>query len=66
MSANLILQLLCRGVSDIFLGHLSKENNYPELAYETVKYLLNKEYGDISRFNLATADRDNLSCRIGL
>ena len=62
MSAKLILQLLCREVKHIFLGHLSKENNYPELAYETVKYELSKEYGDISRFRLKTADRDNLSC----
>ena len=34
-------QLLCRILHDnikrIYLGHLSKENNYAELAYETVK-----------------------------
>lgn len=34
-------QLLCRILHDnlkkIYLGHLSKENNYPELAYEAVK-----------------------------
>nr|MBP3599308.1 MBL fold metallo-hydrolase [Eubacterium sp.] len=30
----------------ILLGHLSKENNYPELAYETVKYELEQEFGD--------------------
>lgn len=34
-------QLLCRVLHDnmkkIYLGHLSKENNYAELAYETVK-----------------------------
>lgn len=29
----------------ILLGHLSQENNYPELAYETVKYELEREYG---------------------
>lgn len=29
----------------ILLGHLSQENNYPELAYETVKYELEQEYG---------------------
>lgn len=27
----------------ILLGHLSQENNYPELAYETVKYELEQE-----------------------
>ena len=34
-------QLLARVLNDhmkaIFLGHLSKENNLPELAYETVR-----------------------------
>ena len=34
-------QFLCRLLHDkvkkIFLGHLSKENNYPQLAYETVR-----------------------------
>lgn len=65
MGARLILQLLGRHVTNVFLGHLSKENNYPALAYETVRYELNKEYGDISRFHLATADRDNLSCQVG-
>lgn len=34
-------QLLCRVLHDnlkkIYLGHLSKENNYPELAYEAVR-----------------------------
>ena len=41
-------KLLCRLLHDctrhIFLGHLSKENNYPELAYETVK--LEISFGD--------------------
>ncbi len=64
MSARLILQLLNSKVKHVFLGHLSKENNYPELAYETVKYELTKEYGDISRFDLRTADRDILSCAV--
>lgn len=39
-------RLLCRlwheGLRCIFLGHLSEENNYPDLAYETVKYELMK------------------------
>ena len=25
----------------VFLGHLSKENNFPELAYETVRQEIN-------------------------
>ena len=41
-----------------FLGHLSKENNTPELAYETVSFIL-KEYGiEIGTyFKLFTAPR---------
>lgn len=66
MSANLILHLLNRKVKHVFLGHLSKENNYPQLAYETVKYELTKEYGDISRFDLRIADRDTLSCAVSI
>ena len=66
MSANLILSLLGRKVKHVFLGHLSKDNNYPELAYETVKYELNKEYGDISRFNLTPAARDIMSCMVNI
>lgn len=32
-------------LKNILLGHLSQENNYPELAYETVKYELEQEDG---------------------
>lgn len=66
MGANLILRLLERKVKHVFLGHLSKDNNYPELAYETVRYELSKEYGDISRFHIATAARDDMSCMVNL
>lgn len=66
MSASLILQLLNCRVKHVFLGHISKENNYPQLAYETVKYELTKEYGDISRFDLRIADRDSLSCAVNI
>lgn len=64
MSAKLILQLLGRKVKHVFLAHLSKENNYPELAYESVKYDLEREYGNISMFDIRTADRDNPSCSV--
>ncbi len=30
-------EILHDGLKYIFLGHLSKENNYEQLAYETVK-----------------------------
>ena len=35
-SVQLLGKLLNDGVRHVFLGHLSKENNYEELAYETV------------------------------
>lgn len=57
-------QLLCRvlhdGMKKIYLGHLSKENNYVELAYETVK--LEIELGDVKYgagdFDIEVAKRD--------
>lgn len=39
-SGRLLCDLVQSGLKYIFLGHLSKENNYPELAYETVRYEL--------------------------
>ena len=36
-SARLINSLLNDNIKGIYLGHLSKENNYDKLAYETVK-----------------------------
>jgi vicX protein len=37
-AGKLISKILHDNIKHIFLGHLSKENNYPELAFETVKY----------------------------
>lgn len=47
----------------IFLGHLSKENNYEELAYETVKLEIDEgdcPYG-ASDFSISVAGRDRMS-----
>lgn len=38
-----VYELLQTGVREVLLGHLSKENNFPELAYETVKGILEQE-----------------------
>jgi phosphoribosyl 1,2-cyclic phosphodiesterase len=38
-----IAELAKKGTKQFILGHLSKENNYPALAYETVKALLTDE-----------------------
>jgi phosphoribosyl 1,2-cyclic phosphodiesterase len=61
-SGKLIEKLLHDKLKYIFLGHLSKENNYPELAYETVKYELgqnedNKKY----HYKMSVANRDTPS-----
>lgn len=37
LSANLVCDLVDDKVKHVILGHLSKENNFPDLAYETVK-----------------------------
>ena len=54
-------QLLRCIVSDklkyIYLGHLSKENNYPELAYETVKVELSDLLGEHRVLRVAHRDK---------
>lgn len=58
-SGRLICRLLDGGLKHVFLGHLSKENNYPQLAYETVKAEIKSDHPDIlDRLNLQVADRD--------
>ena len=37
LSGRLLCDILHDGLKYVILGHLSKENNYAELAYETVK-----------------------------
>ncbi len=64
-------RLLCRLLGDrlhyIFLAHLSKENNYPELAYETVKCQLWEELGlQKLPFQMEVAKRDCPSTLITL
>lgn len=43
-AAELIAGLLHQGLKHIVLAHLSKENNYPELAYETVRQEVQKKW----------------------
>lgn len=55
-------RLLCKLWTDklkyIFLGHLSKENNYPELAYETVRCELLNGGLDQMGYQMKVANRD--------
>lgn len=39
-AANFCVELINKGTESILLAHLSKENNFPELAYETSKGVL--------------------------
>lgn len=58
-SAELINQILNPNLKYIFLGHLSKENNYPELAWETVRLNINMSESPYraSDFDLRVAAR---------
>ena len=62
----LVKSLLNDHIKGIYLGHLSKENNYPELAFEAVKAELtgniySKDYRD---FNIMIANREQCSIAI--
>jgi phosphoribosyl 1,2-cyclic phosphodiesterase len=39
-AGNLITRAIRRGTEIVLLGHLSKENNFPQLAYKTVENIL--------------------------
>lgn len=63
LSGRLLCDILHKDLKYIVLGHLSKENNYPELAYETVK--LEVTLGDVpfsgEDLNLTVAKRSEVS-----
>lgn len=54
----LIGHLMKSGLNSVMLGHLSKENNFPELAYETVIEELHNSNIDSSKINVTVANRD--------
>jgi phosphoribosyl 1,2-cyclic phosphodiesterase len=60
-SADLIYKLINTKLQHIFLAHLSKENNYEELAYETVYSELLNRGCNLSGINVCVAKRDNPS-----
>ena len=63
LSGRLLCSILHDNMKHIVLGHLSKENNFPELAYETVKLevtMSNIPY-DGNQIPLMVADRDKMS-----
>lgn len=50
------------GIKKIMLGHLSKENNFPQLAYETVKSIMGEKSIKVGRdVDLCLAPRSSVS-----
>ena len=45
------------GLKEVMLGHLSKENNFPELAYKTVVEELIESNKDSSKIKINVANR---------
>lgn len=53
-----IAALMKKDLKQVMLGHLSKENNVPELAYQTVVEELLKNNSDINTIRLSVASRN--------
>lgn len=53
--------LMKSGLTQVMLGHLSKENNFPELAYKTVVDELIESKLDFSKIKVDVATRNNPS-----
>ncbi len=60
-SGELISKLVKDDLKQVMLGHLSKENNFPELAYQTVAEELMNANVDMKSIKLDVASRDNPS-----
>ena len=56
-----ISNLIHSGLTNVMLGHLSKENNFPELAYKTVVEELIENKFDENAIKLGVASRTNPS-----
>ena len=54
-----VKELYENGVNNIILGHLSKENNFPELAYQTILNEINTSSCNLP-FCLSVAKRDEI------
>jgi len=52
-----ISELSKHGLKHVMLGHLSKENNFPELAYNTVTEVLSLNNINLNSINLSVASR---------
>ena len=61
MAGKTISELIPTGLKSVMLGHLSKENNFPDLAYKTVLSELNINNFNENSINLSVANRDKPS-----
>ena len=59
MTGKAVKTLYENGVNNIILGHLSKENNFPELAYQTILNEIKSSSCDLP-FSLSVAKRDEV------
>jgi phosphoribosyl 1,2-cyclic phosphodiesterase len=59
MAGKVVAYLAEKGTKQFLLGHLSRENNFPELAYQTVCNILHEKSIDINKdIVLSVATRD--------
>ncbi len=58
MAGKTVAYLLNTGLNNVVLGHLSKENNFPELAYKTVVDELISNHFDENKLSLSVASRE--------
>lgn len=60
IASKTVCHLCQKGVCNIILGHLSKENNFPELAYQTTLNELNSQNIPQDSYKLSVAKRDTV------
>jgi len=66
-AAALLARVAGSRLKHVFLGHLSQNNNLPELAYMTVKYELERlAPGAEKECSLSVADREQPSCYVSI
>jgi phosphoribosyl 1,2-cyclic phosphodiesterase len=61
LAGKTISELVKSDLKEVMLGHLSKENNFPELAYQTVIEELQNNNIDLNELRLSVANRDKHS-----
>ena len=65
-AGKVISYLANNGLTNVMLGHLSKENNFPELAYKTVVEQVIENNVDSNSLQISVAQRYNVSPMINI